>query len=92
MLPIDPETQEYFDDYLDLFGHPGWARFISDLQASLDNDQKTAVARCDTTEKWFEERGLQAKTMKLLTFETLIRNNYDQLQAEATTDDTSDED
>lgn len=91
MLPIDPETQKYFDDYLDLFGHPGWKRFMEDLSESLVNDQKTAVQRCDTTEKWFEERGLQAKTMKLLTFETLIRNKYEQLVAEALEDDTDED-
>jgi len=91
MTPIDPNTQEYFDDYLDLFAHKGWKRFMEDLVTSLESDQKTAAHRCDTTEKWFEERGLQAKTMKLITFETMIRNNYDQLIAEATQGDTSDE-
>jgi len=89
-LNIDPETQKYFEDYLDLFVQPGWQRFIKDLQKSLDSDQSSAVARCDTTEKWFEERGSQVKTLRILSFEAMITNNYDQLKEQS--EDTGDSD
>ena len=87
MSNIDPDTEQYFEDYLEMFATPGWQRFLADLAGSLESDQKTAVQRCDTTEKWFEERGLQARTMKLLSFETLVRNQYEQLQSEENLDD-----
>lgn len=87
-MNIDPETQKYFEDYLDLFVQPGWQKFIKDLQSSLDSDQKSAVSRCDTDQKWFEERGAQAKTLRILNFETMIVNNYDNLKAQA--EDTGD--
>lgn len=92
MTPIDPATQKYFEDYLDLFATPGWQTFVKDMKESLETDQKSAVSRCDTTEKWFEERGAQAKTLRILAFETMIRNNYDNLKdlSEETVD--SDED
>ena len=92
MTPIDPEVQKYFEEYIEMFGTPGWKRFITDLEGSLKTDQKTAAKRCDTTEKWFEERGAQAKTERMVQFETMIRNNYDQLQLEATEGDSSYED
>lgn len=82
MTHIDPELQAYFDDYLDLFIHPGWQRFISDLQASLDQDQKTMMTRCKTPDDMLVERGAQLKTQRMLSFETLIRNQYDQLPEE----------
>ncbi len=92
MTPIDPQTVEYFEHYLDLFATPGWQAFQKDMQTSLEADQKSAVSRCDTTEKWFEERGAQAKTIRLIAFETMIVNNYDQLKAQAEDTGDSDED
>lgn len=88
MNPIDPDTQKYFDDYFDLFGSPGWAAFMNDLNVSLSNDQRTAASRCDTTEKWFEERGAQMKTARLINFENMIRSSYEQLIAEDELDST----
>jgi len=92
MSTIDPATTKYFEDYLDLFVQPGWQKFMQDLQASLTADQTTAVARCTTDQLWFEERGAQAKTLKLLNFENMIRNSYDSLQADEETTDPLDED
>lgn len=83
MTTIDPELQAYFEDYLDLFIHPGWVRFITDLRDSLDHDQKTMMTRCKTTDEMLEERGAQLKTSRILTFETLVRNQYDQLVADS---------
>lgn len=82
MTPIDPEIQRYFENYLDLFATEGWQQFTKELKDSLDADQKSAVSRCDSTEKWFEERGAQAKTLRILRFETMIKNNYDNLKQE----------
>lgn len=83
MSTIDPieeqkQIQDYYDAYLDLFLHPGWQRFVEDLRASLEQDQKNAVARCTTAETWHEERGAQTKTLRILSFETMIRNKYDE--------------
>lgn len=83
MSNIDPieehqKVVQFYEEYLDLFTHPGWKRFIDDINSGLEQDQKTAVARCDTDQKWFEERGAQAKTLRIAQFETLIRNSYDQ--------------
>jgi hypothetical protein len=90
-MNIDPDLQEYYDDYMDLFLHPGWHRFISDLRSSLASDQMTANQRCDTSEKWFEERGAQHKTLKILNFESMIRNAYDSLSDSENQGDLSDE-
>lgn len=83
MTNIDPEVQKYFDDCLDLFSHPGWKRFMEDLQSSLEEDQRTTMSRCKTSEELLVERGAQLKTARILSFEIMVRNQYDQLTIEA---------
>lgn len=77
--PLTPEIQKQFDDYFDMFATPGWKQFTRDLQESLLNDQKSAISRCTTSDKWFEERGMQARTLKILAFEAALRAQYEQL-------------
>jgi len=90
MSTIDPDTQKYFDNYTELFGSEGWKQFIDELTDSLDSDRKTAISRCDTDQKWFEERGQQARTMKILSFETMILNGLSTLQAQEEDDPLED--
>ena len=87
MPRIDPSDQEYYDDYFDLFASKGWKRFIEDLEVSLENDQKTAVARCDTNEKWHVERGAQGKALRILALQNSLEMTYAQLTKEM--DDSS---
>lgn len=82
MANIDPATQQYFDTYFDLFTQPGWQKFMEELKTSLANDQSTAVARCNTDQLWFEERGMQMKTARILNFENMLRQSYEELIAE----------
>ena len=87
MNDIDPATQEYYDNYLDLFAHPGWIQFIDELRTSLEQDMKTSVSRCDTGEKWMEERGSQSKVLRVLGFENAIKNALDSLNAPSDSDE-----
>lgn len=79
MSDIDPDVLKYYERYLDLFTHDGWKQFISDLSEGLASDERSATARCDTSEKWFEERGAQKKAKQILNFETMIRMAYEQV-------------
>ena len=97
MSTVDPlqeqiAIQDYFEAYLDMFTTPGWQKFVEDLQDSLDQDQKSAVSRCKTAELWHEERGAQAKALKILTFETMIRNSYEEYKESLQPADPQDED
>ena len=58
-MTIDPDTQKYYDDFFDMFGTEGWLRFIKDLNVSLSDNQRTAMTRCDSNDKWQLERGNQ---------------------------------
>ena len=33
---MTPEQQQYYDDYLDLFRHPGWKRLVEGAEERLD--------------------------------------------------------
>ena len=79
MPTIDPATQKYYDDYFDTFATTGWSEFIEEMRRSLIQDCQSAMNRCDTADKWFEERGKQLKTLRMLSFEDSIRNSYEQL-------------
>lgn len=76
MTPIDPEDQEYYDDYFELFASKGWNRFVEDLEAALEVDRKTAAARCDTSDKWFMERGSQGRTLRILNMQASMETTY----------------
>ena len=83
----DPQLKQYYETYLDLFAHPGWKLFMEELQGHLEHSQATAVGRCDTTEKWFQERGDQARTSIILGFETAMRTQWDNMQNPATAEE-----
>jgi hypothetical protein len=77
MSNIDPDVQIYFENYIDLFATPGWAQFKEDMQAALKDSQTTAATRCDTSDKWMQERGEQQKLMKILSFDHVMISQYE---------------
>jgi hypothetical protein len=77
--PLTPEDQNYFDNYFNMFASEGWKQFTEELKNALEQSQKTAMHRCDTEQKWFEERGMQAYAMKALAFERGMRAQYEML-------------
>ena len=92
MKPIDPEDQKYYDEYFTLFATEGWKRFVKDLTDSLISDQETAVARCDTSEKWHTERGAQGKALRIINLENSLRAAHENLTNPPEVDDPSLED
>lgn len=77
---IDPQTQQYYENYFALFATPGWKQFIHDLTEGRDTDLRSAPARCDTPEKWFKEVGSQARVQMILGLEAGVKAAYEVLQ------------
>ncbi len=92
--PIDPELLKYYEAYMTLFAYDEWALFIDDMSGSLDSNQKTAIQRCDTDKAWFEERGIQTQMLRIINFEKIMRQRYEELiEGEGTIEtDSSDPD
>lgn len=84
MSTIDVETTNYYERYMNLFATDGWQQFKEEIKTSLQQDQQSAVTRCNTSDLWFEERGAQTAKLRILGFENAIKNSYDNLINEAT--------
>ena len=76
---MDKDTEQYYEQLLDLFLHPGWKQFQQDFEESFDLLEKTARKDCPTNDQWQYRRGQLEQLDRVITFEQLIRAAYDDL-------------
>lgn len=88
---MDPDTRDYYERLLEMFGTPGWKEFIKAQQEASRQLKDTAYIGCETNDKWQYCRGQIFTMENLIKFEDSIRNSYDSLEQEATLAVESDE-
>lgn len=78
---MDKETQEYFDDYFELFSTEGWKQFIEEIEDIIDTFSIENIKDQDDLKT---TQGQLQILNRIANFEDSIRNAYD--QAEDTND------
>ena len=78
---MDKETQEYFEDYFELFSTEGWKQFIEEIEDIIDTFSIENIKNQDDLKT---TQGQLQILNRIANFEESIRNAYD--QAEDTND------
>ena len=71
---LAPEDEKYYENYLDLFLHPGWKQFVSESQDLLDSYVIEDIK--DDLDLSFV-KGQRSSLLNITRFETGIKNAFD---------------
>lgn len=73
---MSPEEQQYYDNYFDLFMHPGWRQFVEDSQESLDIHR---IEDIKSEKELFYVQGQRSVLQNTIRFEDGITNTFEEL-------------
>ena len=73
---MSPEESEYYDNYFDLFMHPGWKQFVEDSQEFLDSQR---IEDLKTEKDLFYVQGQRSVLLNTVRFEDGIKNAFEEL-------------
>ena len=73
---MSPEESEYYDNYFDLFMHPGWKQFVEDSQESLDSQR---IEDLKTEKDLFYVQGQRSVLLNTVRFADGIKNAFEEL-------------
>lgn len=73
---MSPEESEYYDNYFDLFMHPGWKQFVEDSQEILDSQR---IEDLKTEKDLFYVQGQRSVLLNTVRFEDGIKNAFEEL-------------
>ena len=82
---LDNMTDKYFDNYLDLFQHPGWKQLMQETQEVFDT---LSYDSCRDHKDFLSVQAARQQLQKLLKFEDLIKLSLQQLEEETDDNDT----
>ena len=68
------EEEKYYERYFDFFLSDGWKQFINDITETLDTHRIEDIKDSDHLAYL---KGERAVLLKMQSFETGIKNNYD---------------
>ncbi len=71
---MTPEEEKYYENYLDLFLHPGWKQFVAEAQESLDTHQ---IEDIKNEQELFHLQGQRTSLLNIVRFETGIQNAFE---------------
>ena len=80
MASIDPELQQYYERYFDLFASVGWRQLIEELEESLDTIDSISATK--DVDDMFYRKGQLNILNHMINFESLIKNSFDELDQE----------
>jgi hypothetical protein len=77
---VDKETQDYFDNYFDLFASQGWKQFIEDMEdnRTLMSDLLTVK---DANDLYYRKGQLEALN-RIVNFQLAIENAFEEVTNE----------
>jgi len=84
---LEPEVEQYYNTYFELFMQDGWQQFMSDVQQAVDTIQILALQ--DAKELHLAQGQLQV-FQRLLTWQDSITNTYEAALEEANYTEESD--
>lgn len=68
------EIKKDYEEYLNLFEHPAWIKFIETQKETYENEQKNAHNLFPTGDEWQQFRGHARLMDRILGFEDLVRD------------------
>ena len=71
---MSPEEEKYYENYLDLFLHPGWKQFVEEAQETLDTH---IIEDVKSEKELFLLQGQRIALLNIVRFETGIKNAFD---------------
>ena len=71
---LSPEEEKYYENYLDLFLHPGWKQFVEEAQETLDTH---IIEDVKSEKELFLLQGQRIALLNIVRFETGIKNAFD---------------
>lgn len=71
---MSPEEEKYYENYLDLFLHPGWKQFVEEAQETLDTH---IIEDIKSEKELFLLQGQRTALLNIVRFETGIKNAFD---------------
>jgi hypothetical protein len=71
---LSPEEEKYYENYLDLFLHPGWKQFVEEAQETLDTH---IIEDIKSEKELFHLQGQRTALLNIVRFETGIKNAFD---------------
>lgn len=71
------DEQKYYDNYLDTFLTEGWKQFVNDLQGSIDDLERNALASLSDERGLYRLKGRLEALTQLRNFEDSIKAAYD---------------
>jgi hypothetical protein len=77
---VDKETQNYFDNYFDLFASQGWKQFIADME-----DNRTLISDLLTVkdaDDLFYRKGQLDTLNRIVNFQLAIENAFEEVTNE----------
>ncbi len=77
---LEPEVEQYYNSYFELFMQEGWEQFMTDVQQAVDTIQILAIQ--DAKELHLAQGQLQV-FQRLLTWQDSITNTYEAALEEA---------
>ena len=84
---LEPEVEQYYNTYFELFMQDGWQQFMSDVQQAIDTIKILALQ--DAKELHLAQGQLQV-FQRLLTWQDSITNTYEAALEEANYTEESD--
>lgn len=79
-MKLDPEVENYYNNYFELFMQEGWQQFQSDVQQAIDSFYILGIQ--DAKELHLVQGQLQV-FQRLLNWQDSITNTYESLLEEA---------
>jgi len=77
---VDKDTQDYFDNYFDLFASQGWKQFIEDME-----DNRTLISDLLTVkdaDDLFYRKGQLDTLNRIVNFQLAIENAFEEVTNE----------
>lgn len=68
------EDEVYYENYFDLFLKPGWKQLVAETQETLDQHN---IEEIKSPEDLFHLQGQRTALLKIVRFETGIKNAFD---------------
>jgi len=79
-MMLEPEVEQYYNTYFELFMQEGWEQFMADVQSAADTIQLLALQ--DAKELHIAQGQMQV-FQRLLNWQNSITNGYELVKEEA---------
>lgn len=74
------QTEKYFENFIDLFSHPGWKQYVEETQAYFD-EANNLMGAGSAEEFWFN-KGRSQELLNTINFELQTRNILEDMERE----------